>query len=288
MYKNHLPRYLPHLQHPEVLHMGLCPMQRDDWIETDDALPAYLEHKRRVRALHGDRVYRFVESSLPAQAELAQLLRTHLLRSAGSLYSELEAGLACSLADCSAAGDDEVLWDASLWVADDLVLMEEHAGEYCLTAASLCSPSHWRLEEKFGRPMREIHDPIPDFHQSLTPSIDRFFAHLKPSRPVYRFNWSLQSWYGLAQFPDEASTVDAQTELYYRSERQSLVKLSATGAIAFTIRVYLHPLVSLLETPGALPSMFDAIDATPAALSRYKDFDSLEVALQKYRALAEG
>ncbi|MEP1470529.1 MAG: DUF3445 domain-containing protein [Halieaceae bacterium] len=287
MFKNNLPRYLPHLQYPEVLHMGLRPMQHDSWIETDDALPAYLEHKRNMRELYGDRVYRFLESSLPAQAELAQLLRAHLLGKDGSGYIEQEMGLACSFADISSAGDDEALWDASLWVADDLVLMEEFAGEYCLTAASLCSPSHWRLDEKFGRPMRQIHDPIPEFHKTLTPSIDRFFDHLKPSRPVYRFNWSLQSWYGLAQFPDEERPADAQTELYYRSERQSLVRLPETGAIAFTIRVYLHPLVSLLETPGALAAMFDAIDATPAALAHYKGFDSLEPALEKYRALAE-
>ena len=268
--------------------MGLRPLQQDGWIETDDSLPAYLEHKRSMRKLHGDRVYRFLPSSLPAQVELTQRLRAHLVETAGSVYSERGSGLACSLADCSAAGDDEVLWDTSLWIADDLVLMEEHDGEYCLTAASLCSPSHWRLDEKFGRPMREIHDPIPEFHQTLTPSIDRFFTHLKPSHPVYRFNWSLQSWYGLAQFPDETETIDAQTELYYRSERQSLVRLPDTGAIAFTIRVYLHPLVSLLETPGALAAMFDAIDATSELLSHYKGFDSLEVALKKYRALSEG
>jgi len=266
--------------------MGLRPMQHKGWIETDDALAEYLQHKRSMREVHGDRVYRAEVSSLPAQAELQRRLRAHLLADAGDVYSSDGDTLSCTLADCSAAGQGELLWDTSLWLADDLVLMEECGGDYCLTAASLCSPSHWRLDEKFGRPMREIHDPIPGFHEQLTPSIDRFFAHLKASRPVFRFNWSLQSWYGLAQFPDIEPAVDERTPLYYRSERQSLMRLPDTGAIAFTIRVYLHPLASLMDTSGALRTMFTAIDATPEPLACYKGFDTLAPALEKYRALA--
>jgi Haem-dependent oxidative N-demethylase, alpha subunit-like len=266
--------------------MGLRPMQHQGWIETDDALAEYLQHKRSMREVHGDRVYRAEVSSLPAQAELQRRLRAHLLADAGDVYSSDGDALTCTLADCSAAGQGELLWDTSLWLADDLVLMEERGGDYCLTAASLCSPSHWRLDEKFGRPMREIHDPIPGFHEKLTPSIDRFFSHLRASHPVFRFNWSLQSWYGLAQFPDIEPSVDEQTPLYYRSERQSLMRLPDTGAIAFTIRVYLHPLASLMETSGALRAMFTAIDATPEPLACYKGFDTLAPALEKYRALA--
>jgi hypothetical protein len=284
-FDNSQPRYLPHLDHPEVLLMGLQPMQADAWIETDNSLDEYLQHKTAMRRLHGDRVYRAEADSEPAQRELSTLLRAHLLAST-DIYTPRGDGLHCARAKhVSARSTDEVLWNTSLWVADDLVLMEERGGNYCLTAASLCSPSHWRLEEKFGRPMREIHDPIPDFHRQLTPSIDRFFNHLKPSHPVVRFNWSLQPWYGLAQFPSDEPSIDAQTTLYYRCERQSLVRLPLTGAIAFTIRVYLHPLESLLGCPDALPALFRAIDDTPDALAHYKGFDMLAPALVKYRAM---
>ena len=286
IYSNKEPRYLPHLKHPGVLQMGLSPMQAGAWIETDDSLPLYIQHKRSMRKLHGDRVYRAEQASLPAQLELGANLRAHLLDTEDGVYFTRGNKLCCSMVDDSGTDDGaEALWASSLWVADDLVLMEERKGKYCLTAASLCSPSHWHLEEKFGRPMQEIHDPIPGFHRELTPSIDRFFAHLKPSHPVVRFNWSLQAGYKLAQFPDCEPPVNLETELYYRCERQSLVRLPTTGAIAFTIRVYLHPLALLTKTSGAMAALFSAIDNTPEPLAHYKGYDSLAIPLTKYRVL---
>jgi hypothetical protein len=286
IYNNTNPRYLPHIEHPHVLQMGLSPMQKDAWIETDDDLPLYVQHKRNARKLYRDRVYRAECASVPAQLELREKLRAHLLHSADNVYFVRDNTLCCSLADCSGSEDDsETLWSTSLWVADDLVLMEERNGEYCLTAASLCSPSHWLLEEKFGRPMREIHDPVPGFNREISSSIDRFFAHLKPSHPVVRFNWSLQAEYRLAQFPSCEPEISRETELYYRCERQSVVRLPATGAIAFTIRVYLHPLAQLTRTTGAMSALFSAIDNTPATVARYKDFDSLAIPLAKYKNL---
>ena len=178
---------------------------------------------------------------------------------------------------------DETLWNCSLWVADDLVLMEPVDGSYRLTAASLCSPSHWRLREKFNRSMRTIHDPIPGFHQELSPKIDRFFEHLKPEHPVVRFNWAIQADDALAQLPETEPPVSAETALFYRAERQSLLRLPTTGAIAFTIRVYLHPLEALHQHDGAMSALLAAVDATPPPLKRYKGFDRLEPALARYR-----
>ncbi|MEH6517067.1 MAG: DUF3445 domain-containing protein [Halioglobus sp.] len=285
IYDNTYPRYLPHLEHPEVLVMGLNPMQAESWIEQDNSLPSYIQHKRTMRSLHGARVYQADQTSLPAQLELSKMLRAHLLESDGREHLDGKESGSVPTEVPPAADSPEVLWETSLWIADDLVLMEQRGDEYYLTAASLCSPSHWHLEEKFGRPMREIHDPIPGFHRELTPRIDRFFKHLQPSHPVVRFNWSVQAGYNLAQFPDSEPPVDEHTDLYYRCERQSLVRLPVTGAIAFTIRVYLHPLETLSRVPGAMTAMLKAIDGTPTALAQYKGFDQLASALGKYRAI---
>ena len=266
--------------------MGLNPMPSDNWIETDNTLADYVQHKLAIRSSYGDRVWRAEEASLPAQREFSDRLKSYLLAHASEVYGAEGESMSCALTDLPEAGEaDEVLWNASLWVADDLVLMEQRGGDYCLTAASLCCPSYWHLDEKFGRPMREIHDPIPGIHDKLSPSIDRFFDHLKPSHPVVRFNWSLQSWFGLAEFPDLDVGVDADSELFYRTERQSLLRLPETGAVAFTIRVYLHPLSDLARFGGAMPALFAAIDAMPAPLVHYKGFDRLAPALVKYREL---
>jgi len=100
---------------------------------------------------------------------------------------------------------------------------------------------------------------------------------------VVRHNWSLQSGAGLCQRPDEWNSDEDCAALYYRSERQILRRLPQTAAVLFTIRVYLHPLDTLREKPGALDALFDAIDATPAALAAYKGFDTLAPQLTSYR-----
>jgi hypothetical protein len=284
---NTRPRYLPHLDHPQVLQMGLSPLGRGYWIETDTSLPLYHRHKLAQRARLGDRVYRALPSSLPAQRELAARLRDHLCRDQAALYRIERDQLLCRLLPEPLALEDspEPLWRCSLWLADDLVIMEPGEDGYLLSAASLCSPSHWHLQDKFGLPLRAIHDPIPGFHRALTPRIDRFFRHLRPEHPVVRYNWSLQDSDSLAEYPGEAAPVPEDAALFYRTERQSLVRLPATGAVAFTIRVYLHPLDQLVETAGALRALFAAIDATPAPLAAYKGFDRLAPALAGYRAM---
>ncbi|PLW70169.1 heme-dependent oxidative N-demethylase family protein [Pseudohalioglobus lutimaris] len=284
LYDNNRPRYLPHMDNPEVLLMGLSPMEPGAWIETDSEIHRYYQHKLQQRRLNAEAVYRASPASLPAQHELAQLLQNHLLKEQSGNYQLANGQLHCLpgnfTADLDAA---EPLWNASLWVADDLVIMESVDDQYTLTAASLCSPSHWNLAEKFGRPLREIHDPIPDFHPALSDKIDRFFAHLRPSHPVVRFNWALQAGDALNQLPHQQPRVERETPLFYRCERQSLLRLPATGAIAFTIRVYLHRLELLADIEGALPTLFTAIESTPTALYQYKGFDELAPALEKYR-----
>jgi hypothetical protein len=288
LHDNRRPRYLPHLAHPEVLQMGLSPLQAKPWIETDSDLGRYHRHKHRQRERYGECVYRAAPGpgSTAAQRELARRLLRHLTEEQAQLYL-LEGGtLSCEHGGFSVTVDDtEPLWCSSLWVADDLVIMEKCGSEYHLTAASLCSPSHWQLEEKFGRPMREIHDPIPGFHRELSPKIERFFDHLRPEHPVVRYNWSLQAGDRLSQRLEEIEACPPDAALFYRTERQSLLRLPQSGAIAFTIRVYLHPLEALADVPGALAAMFAAIDATPRALARYKGFDRVEAALARYRAL---
>ena len=281
---NQSPRYLPHLSRPDILAMGLDPAAEATWIDTDQDWLRYHRHKLAQRDLLGSRVYRAAPESLDAQRELAGLLLAHLGGEQGTHY-RLENDALVFLAEQRRLPLDspEPLWNCSLWIADDLVIMQPRDGSYHLTAASLCSASGWCLEDKFGRAMAEIHAPIPGFTRQLTPAVERFLAHLKPEHPVVRYNWSLQANDGLNRRPGHMTQVGAETPVYYRTERQSLRRLPDTGAIAFTIRVYLHPLDSLRSSPGALQALFAAIAATPPALAAYKGFDRLAPALEKYR-----
>tara|TARA_R110002110_G_scaffold91264_2_gene237429 strand:+ start:48345 stop:49163 length:819 start_codon:yes stop_codon:yes gene_type:complete len=264
--------------------MGLAPLNEGAWIETDNHLQQYHQHKLQQRIAGGDKVYQTLPESEPAQRELSAALRHYLCSQQPENYRIDGDKLVCSTANFrTPVSSEEALWNCSLWVADDLVIMQADGDDYRLTAASLCSPSHWRLTDKFAHKLSEIHDPIPGFHDELTPRIKRFMGHLRAQHPVIRFNWSLQASEALQQDPEEEPDVTEATALFYRTERQSLLRLPQTGAIVFTIRVYIHPLESLLLHDGALEALFKAIDDAPDRLYEYKGFDELEPALARYR-----
>ena len=278
-----LPKYLPHMQHKDAISMGMNSLDPRHWIEPDEDYPRYLAHKLRLRELQQQHIFDALPSAHAAQQELAIELKRHLLNQHSQLYCNMTGGLSYlpNGIELAAAGTHP-LWQASLWIADDLLIMEKLDGNYCLTAASLCSPSNWHLSEKIGQPMATIHDPVPTLHEKLTPKIDRFFEHLTVGKPVQRFNWSLQANTQLAQLPGDKIIHAANTPLYYRCERQTLTRLPQTHAIAFTIRVYVYPMMSLTQVPHALTQLKIAIDAMPKAVAAYKEMIYFAPALQKY------
>tara|TARA_B110000090_G_scaffold33639_1_gene36205 strand:+ start:821 stop:1723 length:903 start_codon:yes stop_codon:yes gene_type:complete len=286
---NNIPKYLPHMQHKDTISMGMEPLNRRNWIEPDELYLRFLEHKLALKALQQQHIFDALPSSIEAQQELAFELKRHLLGQHSHLYcavadglSYLPNGIDLAQTQTQTQTNSNPLWQASLWVADDLLIMQKLDDEYCLTAASLCSPSHWHLAQKIGQSMAKIHDPVPTIHQKLTPKIDRFFDYLTVENPVQRFNWSLQANAQLAQFPEDKVIHAAHTPLYYRCERQTLTRLPQTNAIAFTIRVYVYPMMSLTQVPNALTQLKSAINAMPKSVAKYKEIIYFSPALLKY------
>lgn len=253
--------------------MGLKRLDSESiWLDPEADRVHWRAHKLERRWSLRGKVWQILPEAVDAACELADLV-------ADTAFTPI------SRAGLRAFRPEERLWQASLAIPEDLVVMVPDGEAYRLGAASLCSPSHWRLEEKIGRTMREIHDPIPGIHDVLSPRIDRFFATQREDFPIERYNWSLQDDTALYALPthDEA-TVTADAALWYRVERQTLRRLPETGALAFTIRVYMNPLASLLAVEGALPALLAAVDATPPALADYKGFDRLAPALARWRS----
>jgi hypothetical protein len=278
------PLYHPHIDDPNVLHMGLQKIGPDQWLQADHEAGAFYRHKLHQFSIQADRVYQALPESRAAQSEFRSVLLDHLLHQHSSIYQRDGGSLvAPQLGLQWKLSGDENLWHSSLWIADDVCILQADNDDYRLVAASLCSPSQWYLGEKIGQSLSAIHTPIPGFGSQLTPKVSRFFSHLKVEHPVQRFNWSVQADQRLLwQDPDE-SILPASTDLYWRIERQTVRRLPKTSAIVFTIKVYIHPLEDLRKVSGGLSRLISAIDQCPEEISRYKDFDRIQLALEKYR-----
>ena len=266
--------YLPFVQRPEVVHLGLSPLELEHWIEADETFPLYYQHKSQLMQHASEKVFAALPDSLPAQEELSEKLLSCLLQAYPYSYSLENDNLCLNAYGVRVPIRSTLppLQAASLWVQDDICVLEPRDQTYILSAASLCAPSSWHLQEKIGRPIGDIHAPVPELNRKLSAQINHVFTKLSPLRPMQRFNWtvtesnSLAKGVGLESLGENIGNSDSG--LYVRVERQTLVRLSRTNAIAFTIRIYLYELEALAPYPGALSALKKAVEAmTPDEVS---------------------
>ncbi len=236
--------------------IGLKPLDPATWIEVDDQLETYLAEKHRLYTEETANVLVAEQGTQAAQQEVLDMLVHHLG--------------ATSVPDCAHGP----LARAALLIQEDLVLMRHSPNGWRLVAASLCFPSAWNLHEKFGKPMHEIHQPVPGFGEGTRNAglIDRMFDNLRLEQPVIRWNWSL---YGDAKLYHPATDNRMKNRfgdgpmtgnVIMRLERQTLKKLPKSGDILFTIRIHNNPL-EVLETHDDGPALARSIATQVANLT---------------------
>jgi len=78
---------------------------------------------------------------------------------------------------------------AARMVQDDLAIMfEKEDGQYYLLAGSILLAGFWKLEDKLGMPLSEIHTSgdVPGFKEKLEKGMMNFFRRVQPNGPVLR------------------------------------------------------------------------------------------------------
>ena len=154
-------------------------------------------------------------------------------------------------------GVEGALPEAALACHEDICLLTLPEGDeqYRLIGAAVAWPSDWHPEDKIGLPLRALHAPIAGYEEQLATGVDRFMATLKPGAIYGRCNWFIAAtgerrW--LADKPPgeafaQVTAENAGETLFVRSERQTLRRLPETGAILFTIGIYVEPLGNLSQ-----------------------------------------
>lgn len=239
-----------------LFKIGLKPLDLNEWIDADDLLLAYLDEKARLGSTHPEEVFAAEPGTEAAQSEVLELLAEHLPTRYPDAY--VRRGEAIEIVPDGRTvdlGAAPALRTAASLVQEDLVLMRRGDDGWRVAAGSLSFPSSWRLREKFGRPIHEVHGPVPGFGAGTRNNdlIARMFDHLQPRIPVLRWNWSIYNDDALYH-PDSTAghrLFGDDTPVFLRVERQTLRKLPRTGDILFTIRIYVDPLACLEAQPDA-------------------------------------
>jgi hypothetical protein len=263
--------------------MGLRPLELQDWIEPDEHMAVELATKERLLRDRHHEVFAVLPEATESAAEVLALLAAHLparfprlYRREGALLTNLVTQQTWDLAQPALHPLDL----AGRLVQEDLCLMAHEAAcdVYCLVGASLCFPTRWRLADKMGQPLTAIHAPVPDYADQLASTMDRFFARLKPDKPVWRLNWSLvddptlfqPTGHGRRERNPAITADNAGEKLWLRMERQTLRRLPCTHAILFTIRVHVRPLHHLARHPERAALFAATLRALPEPLRLYK------------------
>ena len=244
--------------------MGTRALARDGWLLGGPDVPAQLAEKRRVLASHHAEAVIAPPGTEAAAAELLDAVsgtrnELHPLDEAGRLVAEDLCLLTRDRDDRDDRGD----------------------GGWVLAGGSVCFPSHWRLADKVGRPVAEVHAPVPRYAAELASRVDRFLDRLRPDRPAWRRNWTVHQSPELfvpvpPPPPDPPVTAgDAGDRLWLRSERQTLRRLPRSGAIVFGIRTQQVPLRVVAGRPGLCRRLAAALASWPDELVAYRGGEAL-------------
>ncbi|KAI0027292.1 hypothetical protein K488DRAFT_62012, partial [Vararia minispora EC-137] len=308
--------YRPFKEGTYHVTMGIRSMDFDEWIEashiSDDLDSEFFDY-HRIRserlAERGSKLIQvlpdraIVRGAGPAAGELVQELCEFLSRRYPGVFEVVRdassqgwygEGKVTNVKivptnECFDLRTEDPMRVAAMLVPDDLaILIEGNDGKYYLQGGAILVPGTWRLEDKIGMPLDEIHvtGHVPYYEERLQPSLTRFFTKLPVSRPVVRNNWFFQSvephdprdteelaWYTSvlgsedtfqhvpSSYKLESPSAPRIDRLRLRSERQSLRRLPRTGAIVFTIRTYKTPIEKLAKEPGMAARLASALHA---------------------------
>ncbi len=267
------PRYRPYRWAGADFQLGLRPIEPNRWILIDADYAAIMREKRERLAAFAQHYYRTLPGSLAAQRELRERVAAHLVADyperferAGSILTAPGTEMRCDLGDDSI----EPLLQLSNMIQEDFMLIEEVEGAGCITAASNVYSSSGRLVAAVGRDIDWAHEPVPNLTAKLGPRIHRVLDSVHAATPCERFNWQLTPMATIFFPHDDPHAANAQAMhrirdsihgnpalagelLWIRVERQTLVRLPDTRAVAFSLHTYSDRL-SLAAIGRAEPS----------------------------------
>ena len=228
---------LPRARGGGVLKMGLAKLDEDEWLQPHPDPAA----REAGFSAYPQGVQISSEGEAPG-AELAAML-----------------GLSGGLPEAARTHHEDMC----------LLTLREGDDQYRLVGAAVAWPSDWTPADKLGLPLRALHAPIQGYEEQLASGVDHFMAKLKAGAIYGRCNWFIAAtgerlW--VAEPPAQAfahvTPDNAGETLFVRSERQTLRRLPETGAILFTIGIYVSPLDELSRDnverlAGAMRTLLD-------------------------------
>ncbi|KAL3427506.1 mannosyl transferase [Phlyctema vagabunda] len=296
--------YRPFRHGPYHITMGLRNMNWNEWIELDNHYLKFHDDKVKRIAERGSKCCYTDPSAFDGAVELLEELCGFLTERYPTLYKRTAVGIDNLVTKESfniverPLAEDPMQMCARLTQDDLAIMFEKEDGQYYLLAGAICLAGFWKLEDKLGMPLSEIHysGNVPGYKEKLEKGMTNFFRRVQPNGPVQRNNYFIQvddelAWSSSIGDEDGAEgtvgwfTAEKNKAIkhhYFRSERQSLRRLPRSGGVVFTIRTYFHPITEICEEPYVPGRLASAVRSWGDDVSRYKGKERYEEVLLEY------
>ncbi|MEO0502401.1 MAG: DUF3445 domain-containing protein [Pseudomonadota bacterium] len=230
-----LHRHLPDDMRTTRALPGIRP-ETGPWLRVDEAYDAQMARRETLLQAQADDVLYLEDAARPAAEELLALVLSQLPTLG---YAVKDDAVWCPDGRQVHLDGATPMRTLGRLCQCDFVLMEKRQAQHVLTGAVLCFPASWRLREKAGRPLTDIHVPVAEYDADVARRVQRLFDGIQVGRPLWRFN---QLWYQDPELYQPRSAQDprrvgagSDTGPYYRTERQTLLRLPQSRAVVFAI-----------------------------------------------------
>ena len=247
--------------------------------------------KKKLYREHRDQVLCCRPGMDTALHEALQLLKETLIRKYPSMFrlrtpqaiENLVTGDVWDLApDADTWEKHHPLEVMGLLSTEDFFLLEtDDEGQTTLKAAGVCFPAGFKIEERMGNTLWQIHaGKVPQYESKLARSMDRFFQKLRVENAICRFNYAIDtsgelfhrhSHHNLR--PEDLEKPLTLEDLHLRVERQVLQRLPKTRALLFTIRTYVTPIAEVTRDLEVARALRISVGSFSEDVAKYKNKD---------------
>lgn len=216
---------------------GMKPLDPSEWLIRDEAFEGQMRLRDRLIADRTEAVHAILDTAQDAAGECLSLVLDAL--GADPAYVIGRDRVTRPDGETVSLDPSRPLLTIGRMIQSDVCLMQDGPEGHVLAGAILCFPASWTLSEKIGRPMMDIHGPVPEYDDDVGARVQRLFDAIRPERPLWRANAVMHHDPSLFHPKSEYDPPEVRRGQpggrYLRSERQALRRLPATGAIVFTI-----------------------------------------------------
>ncbi|KAF2735688.1 hypothetical protein EJ04DRAFT_434636 [Polyplosphaeria fusca] len=275
---------------PNYMTMGLKKLDEKAWLTIDKTYFDFFAARKALLAMHPDEVIQVTPDGEEACEELLdevvsfltdkypkhfdvferdgrKYIRNRIIKEEFSLQKPYDAH---PLEIC-----------ARLAMEDFSILQRsEFSSQHYLVASATLFPAGWRLCERIGKSVSDLHGPVPLWKSKLSQSVEHYFSRLNDKSCMERSTFFIQiptpkaplADYLFVQKPQDffSGTINRLFPEYVviRRERQTFRRLPKSNTVVFTVKTSVQRLTDLGEEERE--SIIKEIEAWEPDIANYK------------------